>query len=229
MNASIITAANAIPVIAIDGPSASGKGTVAQLVASELGFHYLDSGALYRLVALATQQANIAWHDEIAVTACAKTLNISFAGEQVFLNNAEVSALIRSEAMGKGASEVAVHAPLRAALLAIQHNFRQPPGLVADGRDMGTVIFTDAILKVFLTASTEVRATRRYQQLLTKNLPASYADILRDLQQRDARDQGRTSAPLVIAADAILLETDNLSIAATVEIILNNYLQKMVK
>jgi cytidylate kinase len=216
-----------IPVIAIDGPSASGKGTVAQLVASELGFHYLDSGALYRLVALATQQQNIAWHDAIAVTACAKTLNIRFVDEEVFLNNIEVSALIRSEAMGKGASEVAVHAPLRTALLDLQHGFRQPPGLVGDGRDMGTVIFTDAVLKVFLTASTEVRATRRYQQLLTKNHPADYADILRDLQQRDARDQGRASAPLVMAADAILLETDNLSISAAVDIVLKNYRQKM--
>jgi cytidylate kinase len=220
---------SSIPVIAIDGPSASGKGTVAQLVASQLGFHYLDSGALYRLVALATQQQNIAWQDAEAVTACAKTLNIRFADEQVFLNNVEVSELIRSEDMGKGASQVAVHAPLRAALLEIQHNFRQAPGLVADGRDMATVVFTDAVLKVFLTATTEVRATRRYQQLLSKNQPADYADILRDLQQRDARDQGRASAPLVMAADAILVETDNLSILAAVEIILKNYRQKMVE
>lgn len=223
------TITSSIPVIAIDGPSASGKGTVAQLVASELGFHYLDSGALYRLVALATQQQNIAWQDASAVAACAKNLSIRFADEQIFLNNVEVSALIRSEAMGKGASEVAVHAPLRTALLDIQHDFRQSPGLVGDGRDMGTVIFNDAILKVFLTASTEVRATRRYQQLLAKNQPADYADILRDLQQRDARDQGRASAPLVMAADAILLETDNLSITAAVEIILKNYRQKMVE
>lgn len=221
------TISSTIPVIAIDGPSASGKGTVAQLVASELGFHYLDSGALYRLVALATQQQNIAWHDALAVTACAKTLSIRFQQEQVFLNNIEVSALIRSEAMGKGASQVAVHAPLRAALIDIQHDFRQKPGLVADGRDMGTVVFTDAVLKVFLTASTEVRATRRYQQLLAKSQPADYADILRDLQERDARDQGRASAPLVMAEDAMLLETDNLSISAAVDSILKNYQQKM--
>lgn len=216
-----------IPVIAIDGPSASGKGSVAQLVANQLGFHYLDSGALYRLVALATQQQHIDWQDALAVTACAKNLRIRFEQEQVFLNNVEVSDLIRSEAMGKGASQVAVHAPLRTALLEVQHNFRKAPGLVGDGRDIGTVIFTDAVLKVFLTASTEVRATRRYQQLLSKNQPASYADILHDLQERDARDQGRASAPLVMAADAILLETDNLSISAAVAIILKNYLQKM--
>jgi cytidylate kinase len=212
-----------IPVIAIDGPSASGKGSVAQLVASELGFHYLDSGALYRLVALASQQQNIAWHDALAVTACAKNLSIRFVEEQVFLNHVEVSALIRSEAMGKGASQVAVHATLRAALLDIQRDFRKSPGLVSDGRDMGTVVFTDAVLKIFLSASTEVRASRRYQQLLSKNQAADYTHILHDLQERDARDQSRASAPLIMADEAILLETDDLSISAAVEIILKNY------
>jgi cytidylate kinase len=217
-----------IPVIAIDGPSASGKGSVAQLVASELGFHYLDSGALYRLVALASQQQNIAWHDALAVTACAKNLSIRFVEEQVFLNHVEVSALIRSEAMGKGASQVAVHATLRAALLDIQRDFRKSPGLVSDGRDMGTVVFTDAVLKIFLTASTEVRASRRYQQLLSKNQAADYTHILHDLQERDARDQSRARAPLIMADEAILLETDDLSISAAVEIILKNYWQKMI-
>ena len=159
---------NNIPVIAIDGPSASGKGTVAQLVASRLGFHYLDSGALYSIVAWATQQRNIAWDDAIAVTECAKTLIIEFTNEQVFLNKTDISNEIRTEAIGKGASQVAVHAPLRAALLDMQHSFCQAPGLVADGRDMGTVVFPNALLKIFLTAKTETRAQRRYQQLLAK-------------------------------------------------------------
>ena len=220
---------NAIPVIAIDGPSASGKGTVAQLVATELGFHYLDSGALYRIVALATQQRNIAWNNASEVAECAKTLRIQFSGDQIYLNDTDVSDAIRSELMGKGASEVAVHAPLRSVLLNLQHSFRQPPGLVADGRDMGSVVFPDSLLKIFLTASTEVRAQRRLQQLLGKNQAADYGDILLDLQQRDARDQGRASAPLMMPVDAILLETDNLTISAAVSLILENYWHKMHK
>ena len=214
---------NSIPVIAIDGPSASGKGTVAQLVAAQLGFHYLDSGALYRIVAFAAQQKNIAWDNAAAVTECAKTLTIEFINEQVFLNNKDISNEIRTEAIGKGASQVAVHAPLRSALLDLQHGFCQAPGLVADGRDMGTVIFPNAQLKVFLTASTETRAKRRYQQLLSKNQPANYDDILQDLQERDARDKNRASAPLVMANDAILLETDNLTISQAVAHVLQNY------
>ncbi|NOT14801.1 MAG: (d)CMP kinase [Methylotenera sp.] len=216
-----------IPVIAIDGPSASGKGTVAQRVAEALGFHYLDSGALYRVVAFATYQRNIDWHDANAVAECAKILQINFKNERVLLNGSDISNEIRSEAMGKGASQVAVHAPLRAALVALQHRFRQPPGLLADGRDMGTVIFPDAMLKVFLTASTEVRAQRRYQQLLGKNESASYENILADLQERDARDKGRSSAPLVMADDAILLETDNLSISDAVNVVLTHFQHKI--
>ncbi len=220
---------NSIPVIAIDGPSASGKGTVAQLVAAQLGFHYLDSGALYRIVAFATQQKNIDWDDTKAVAECAKTLTIEFGNEKVFLNNQDITNEIRTEAIGKGASKVAIHAQLRAALLSLQHSFCRAPGLVADGRDMGTVIFPSAQLKVFLTASTEVRATRRYQQLLNKNQPANYGDILLDLQERDARDKNRASAPLVMANDAVLLETDNLSISEAVKDILQNYQHKIYK
>lgn len=214
---------NIIPVIAIDGPSASGKGTVAQLVADKLGFAYLDSGALYRVVAFATHQNNIAWDDANAVAECAKTLHIQFKNGQVYLNGNDISEEIRTEAMGKGASQVAVHAPLRTALVDLQHSFRQAPGLVADGRDMGTVIFPDAQLKIFLTALTETRAKRRYQQLLGKNQPANYENILLDLQERDARDKGRSSAPLVMAEDAILLETDHLSISAAVDFVLQKY------
>jgi len=220
------TAQNLIPVIAVDGPSASGKGTVAQLVAEALGFGYLDSGALYRVVAFAAKQKGIAWSNAEAVAACATTLDIQFKSEQVYLNGADISEAIRTEEMGKGASQVAVHAPLRAALVDLQHNFRRAPGLVADGRDMGTVIFPDAELKIFLTASTETRAERRYKQLKGKNLPANYENILHDLQERDARDKGRASAPLVMAQDSILLETDNLTIAEAVSFVLQSFEHK---
>jgi cytidylate kinase len=220
---------DAIPVIAIDGPSASGKGTVAQLVAEKLGFHYLDSGALYRIVAFAAKQKNIAWNDTLTVAECAKTLAIRFTKDQVFLNDQDISDEIRTEEMGKGASQVAVHAPLRAALLDLQHSFHQAPGLVADGRDMGTVVFPNAQLKIFLTASTEIRAKRRYDQLLGKNQPANYEKILQDLQERDARDKNRASAPLIKADDAILLEADNLSISEEIDIVLLNFQAKMCK
>jgi cytidylate kinase len=217
------TPAQRIPVITIDGPSASGKGTVAQLVADKLGFAYLDSGALYRVVAFAAQQNNIAWNDANAVAECAKTLNIKFKNDQILLNDHDISNEIRTELMGKGASQVAVHAPVRAALVDLQHSFHQAPGLVADGRDMGTVIFPFAPLKIFLTASTEIRAERRYKQLLGKNQPANYENILQDLLERDARDKGRASAPLVMAENAILLETDNLGITDAVNTVLNAY------
>ena len=220
---------DAIAVIAIDGPSASGKGAVAQLVAEKLGFHYLDSGALYRIVAFAAKQKNIAWNDALAVTECAKSLIIRFSNNQVFLNEYNISEDIRTEEMGKGASQVAVHAPLRAALLDLQHSFHRAPGLVADGRDMGTVVFPQAQLKIFLTASTEIRAKRRYAQLLGKNQPADYENILQDLQERDARDQNRASAPLVMAGDAILIEADNLTIPQEIDLILQKYQAKMCK
>jgi cytidylate kinase len=211
------------PVIAIDGPSASGKGTVAQLVAEKLGFHYLDSGALYRIVALAAFQQQIDWQDENAVANCAKGLDIQFKNGEVFLNGNNVSDAIRSEAMGKGASQVAVHSAVRAALIDLQHSFQQAPGLVGDGRDIGTVIFPEAVLKIFLTALAETRAQRRHAQLLGKHQPADYANILKDLQERDERDKNRSAAPLVMASDAILLETDNLSISEAVDFVLNHY------
>lgn len=214
---------SSIPVITIDGPSASGKGTVAQLVAQKLGFHYLDSGALYRIVALAAHQKDIPWVDEAAVAECANNLEIRFNHDQVMLNNQDVSELIRSEKMGKGASQVAVHPNVRAALVTLQHSFRKAPGLVADGRDMGTVIFPDAALKIFLTASTETRAVRRYKQLLGKNLQADYNEILLDLQERDARDKNRASAPLIMAEHGVLLETDNLDINEAVNFVLRHF------
>lgn len=212
-----------IPVIAIDGPSASGKGSVAQLVADKLGFHYLDSGALYRVVALACLQQGVDWQHSEAVTTLAISLNIAFNQDEVLLNNQNVEALIRREEIGKGASQVAVHADLRSALVDLQRDFCKPPGLVADGRDMGTMIFLDAKLKIFLTANTEVRAQRRYQQLLAKNQAADYQAILQDLLARDARDQGRASAPLKMAQDAILLNTDHLGIHEAVAFILQAF------
>ena len=155
---------SAAPVIAIDGPSASGKGTVAQLVAQKLGYHYLDSGALYRIVALAGLKQGIAWHDESALAGMAKDLDIRFENGEIFLNNENVSADVRTEQMSRGASEVAVHPEVRRALVDLQRSFRKAPGLVADGRDMGSVIFPDAETKIFLTASAEVRAERRYKK-----------------------------------------------------------------
>lgn len=223
MNKSLEHTTQTIPVITIDGPSASGKGTVAQLVADKLGFAYLDSGALYRVVAYAAKQHNISWDNAEAVAECAKTLHIKFANGQVYLDKQDISEEIRTEIMGKGASQVAVHAPVRAALIDLQHSFLKSPGLVADGRDMGTVIFPSAPLKIFLTASTEVRAQRRYQQLLGKNQPANYESILQDLQERDARDKGRVSAPLVMAEHAVLLETDHLGISDAVNVVLNAF------
>lgn len=210
-----------IPVIAIDGPSASGKGTVAQRVAKALGYHYLDSGALYRLIALAAKTRNISWQDAKALAGMASTLNISFQGEQILLNGQNVSDEVRSEEMGKGASEVAVHPELRAALLDLQHSFRQAPGLVADGRDMATVVFPDAMTKIYLTASAEVRAERRYKQLMQKGKYANLHDILHDLQQRDARDSQRSAAPLQQCKEARLLETSQLTIEEAVRFVLD--------
>ncbi len=215
-----------VPVIAIDGPSASGKGTVAQRVADQLGFHYLDSGALYRIVALAARQAGIAWQDGARLAALAPELQIRFDGDDIYLNGENVSDAVRSEEMSKGASEVAVHQPLRAALMDVQRAFRRAPGLVADGRDMGSVVFQDAATKVFLTASSAVRAERRYKQLIGKGNHANLAQILADIEARDARDMQRTSAPLKQCDDAMLLDTSTLGIEEAVNAVLQCYRQK---
>lgn len=214
---------NVIPVIAIDGPSASGKGTVAQLVAEKLGFHYLDSGALYRIVAFAAQQNNIAWSNAGALGKLAESLNIEFRQGEIYLDNALVTEAVRSEEMSRGASEVAVHPQVRDALFALQQSFRHLPGLVADGRDMASVVFSDAKLKIFLTASVEVRTERRYKQLIGKGLAADYAQILRDLQQRDLRDSQRSAAPLIQTPDAVLLDTTHRTIDQAVEFVLAAY------
>ena len=212
MNAAIATA----PVIAIDGPSASGKGTIAQGVAQALGYHYLDSGALYRLVALAAMSATTSLDDEAALAACARSLQASFENGEIFLRGERVTDAIRSEDCGKGASRVAALPEVRAALLARQRGFRAPPGLVADGRDMGTVVFPDALLKVFLTASAEARADRRYKQLKEKGIDANIHTLLRELRERDERDSARRTAPLQKAADARELDSTGLSIAEVV-------------
>jgi len=212
-----------IPVITIDGPSASGKGTVAQLVAQKLGFHYLDSGALYRIVAFAAYQHNIAWNQADALGKLTEKLNIQFSEGEIYLNGERITEAVRSEKMSRGASEVAVYPPVRDALLSLQRSFRQSPGLVGDGRDMGSVIFIDAQLKIFLTADVETRAERRYKQLIGKGLTADYNQILADLQLRDSRDRERSAAPLVQTADALLLDTTNRNIEQAVEFVLNAY------
>jgi cytidylate kinase len=212
-----------IPVIAIDGPSASGKGTVAQLVAQRLGFHYLDSGALYRIAALAAKQRGISWQNESALAAMAPSLNIHFENGRILLDGDDVSNAVRTEEMSRGASEVAVHPALRKVLVDLQRRFRQPPGLVADGRDMGSVIFPDAPTKIFLTASAEVRAERRYKQLMEKENRANLAAILQDLQLRDERDRQRAVAPLQQCESAMLLDTDHLTIEQAVQSVLDQY------
>jgi CMP/dCMP kinase len=214
------------PVIAIDGPSASGKGTVAQRVARQLGYHYLDSGALYRLVALAAKRVNISWQNASALALLTSELDIQFEAEKILLNGRDVSDEVRSEEMGKGASEVAVHPEVRAALMNLQHSFRKLPGLVADGRDMSTVVFPDAETKIYLTASAEIRAERRYKQLIEKGKRANLQDILHDLQQRDARDSQRSTAPLQQCQDAKLLETSQMSIDEAVRFVLDAVHQK---
>ena len=219
---------NLSPVIAIDGPTASGKGTVASLVAEKLGFHYLDSGALYRLVALASQNASIDPKNGPELGILAKKLVISFKNGQILLNSEDVTEAIRTEDIGLRASAIATHPEVRQALVGVQHGFRTAPGLVADGRDMASVIFPDAVLKVFLTATAQARAERRYKQLIAKGISAKLEDLLRDLQERDARDSSRGAAPLLVADGAIVLETSELSIDQAVKTVLNWYQSKIV-
>jgi 3-phosphoshikimate 1-carboxyvinyltransferase len=213
----------AAPVIAVDGPSASGKGTVARLVAQRLGFEFLDSGALYRLVALAAIQAGVDPGDEPQVAQIASHLDCRFEGEAIVLEGAIVTDAIRREDVSAAASRVAALPAVRAALLERQRAFRRPPGLVADGRDMGSVVFPDAMLKVFLTAAPEERAKRRHKQLMEKGIDATLADLLQDIGQRDARDAGRGIAPLVRCEDARLLDTTGLSVEQAVQQVLQWY------
>ncbi len=214
---------NSVPVIAIDGPSGAGKGTVSQLVARRLGWHFLDSGALYRLVAQAAKNHAITLDNVEALETLAAHLDVQFrvtddgSPVQVILEGEDVTASIRSEEIGNEASRVAALPGVRAALLERQRAFRTPPGLVADGRDMGTVVFPDAEVKIFLTASAEERAQRRYKQLKEKNSNVIFNDLLKEINERDKRDTERSVAPLRPAADAVTIDTTALAIEQVVE------------
>ena len=217
-----------IPVIAIDGPTASGKGTVAGLVAGKLAWHYLDSGAIYRVLALSALRQGVDLAEEASLAAMANTLDVSFSADRIWLAGEDVSLDARREETGNAASKIAALPQVRAALLARQRAFCTPPGLVSDGRDMGSVVFPQAFLKIFLTASAESRAERRYKQLIAKGLPANIADLLRDLQERDARDSTRAVAPLKPCEDAVVLDTTALSIDAAVQCVLSLVAQRGV-
>lgn len=224
---------NAAPVLTIDGPSGSGKGTVSRILAERLGWHLLDSGALYRLVALAAERHGVALNDEVALAALAAGLDVDFvvqggdtAADRVLLEGRDVGQALRTETCGNAASRLAVLPAVRAALLERQRAFRQLPGLVADGRDMGSVVFPDAKPKIFLTASPQCRAERRYKQLIEKGLitnqsGANISDLVAEIAERDARDSARSASPLRPAADAVVLDTSGLAIEAVVHQVLN--------
>ena len=220
---------NNIPVIAIDGPSASGKGTVAQLVSESLGFHYLDSGSLYRLVALKAIRVGTDLNNEEALEKIAQNLEVTFAGRRIQLGFEEVADLIRQEIYGNGASKVAAHPRLREALLDRQRAFRKDPGLVTDGRDMCSVVFPDATLKIFLTATPETRAKRRYKQLIKKGGSVNIATILEDIEARDRRDSIRSIAPLKQNKDSSFIDTTLLNITEVVNKILRQYSEIDIK
>ena len=220
--------AQRIPVICIDGPTASGKGTVAAEVAKRLGYHFLDSGAMYRITAYAALQAGLvidAAH-ETAIAQLAKSLPVRFDGGRVYLGNEDVTDAIRTEEAGMNASRVSALPSVRTALVDLQHGFQRLPGLVADGRDMGTVIFPDAPLKVFLTASAACRAERRYKQLISKGFQANIDDLRADLEARDARDSSRSVAPLKPAQDALVLDNSTLTIEQAVNQVMNWWLER---
>ncbi len=219
--------ASAIPVITIDGPTASGKGTVACRVAKVLGWHVLDSGALYRLTALACLNRGIGVHQVGQVADAAASLDVVFTGDEILMHGQDVTAAIRQETVGELASRVAALEPVRTALLGRQREFRQAPGLVADGRDMGTVVFPDAQLKVFLVASARARAERRYKQLIEKGFSANIDEISRDLEARDARDSQRLHAPLAPAQDALQLDSSTLDVDQTVNQVLDWYNERL--
>ncbi|HXF67252.1 MAG TPA: (d)CMP kinase [Burkholderiales bacterium] len=199
------------PVIAIDGPAASGKGTVARGVAAALGFHYLNSGALYRAVALAALERELDLEKESTLSDIALNLDVEFDGKTVRLEGRDVSEAILGENLGEVASRIAALPAVRRALLERQRAYRQPPGLVADGRDMGTVVFPDAALKIFLTASPEERARRRYNQLMEKGMSANMGALLRDIRARDERDSARAASPLQRSPEAVLLDTTRMT------------------
>ena len=209
-----------VPVIAIDGPSASGKGTVASEVARALGFHYLDSGALYRLATLAALRGKVDLDDEEALAKSTARMHVEFRPGSVWLDGEDVTEALRTEAVSAAASRVAARPAVRRALLDRQRGFRRPPGLVADGRDMGSVVFPEAPLKVFLTADVATRAERRHKQLMGKGMYAKIEDVVEELARRDERDMSRPVAPLRHYPDAVFLDTTGVSIDAAVQAIL---------
>jgi 3-phosphoshikimate 1-carboxyvinyltransferase len=211
-----------VPVLAIDGPSASGKGTVAARVAAALGWNYLDSGSLYRLVALAALRGGVGFDDEAALEPVARALPVRYEGGRILLDGDDVSDRIREEDCSIGASRVAVLPAVRAALLDRQRDFRHAPGLVAEGRDIGSVVFPDAASKFFLTASAAARAQRRYKQLIEKGSAAILHDLQNDLEERDARDAARSVAPLRQLPDAVLVDTTDMGIDEAVSFVLEN-------
>ncbi len=209
------------PVIAIDGPSASGKGTVAARVAAALGFHYLDSGALYRLVTLAAREAGIGADDEAALAKIAASMGVEFRGDRAWLDGRDVTEELRTEEVSAAASRVAARPAVRSALLARQRGFGRAPGLVADGRDMGSVVFPAADLKVFLTADVGTRAERRHKQLMEKGMYAKIEDVVEELRRRDERDRSRPVAPLKHYPDALFLDTTGITVDQAVGRILD--------
>ena len=211
----------AAPVIAIDGPSASGKGTVAALIARELGFHYLDSGALYRLVTLGALDAGVDLEDEAALARTAAGMDVHFAPGRVLLAGRDVTEALRTEPVSAATSRVAARPAVRQALLERQRAFRRAPGLVADGRDMGSIVFPEASLKVFLTADMRTRAERRYKQLMEKGMYAKMSDVVEELSRRDARDASRPVAPLRHYPDALFLDTSALDVDQAVRRVLD--------
>lgn len=218
-----MTETKAIDIITIDGPTASGKGTIASEVARVLGFHYLDSGALFRLSAYACLKKNVDLTDEATCAEVALGIAPVFKDSRIYLDHEDVTEAIREEKIGLAASRIAAMGRVRTAILALEKSFCKAPGLVADGRDMGTVVFPEAQLKVFLTASAEVRAQRRYKQLIQRGISANLADLTRDLQERDRRDRERAVAPTRPAADAIELDSSQMTIEETVACVLKWY------
>lgn len=201
-----------IPIITIDGPSGVGKGTIAKLLAKQLGFHFLDSGVLYRGTAYATKKAGLSSNEVAKIASLAKTLPIRFEGNKILLENEDITAIVRLEEIGNLASQIGVHIEVRKALDDLQHSFVKAPGLVADGRDMGTEIFPDASCKFFLIASAKVRAERRFKQLQAVGNHVNIADLLAEIEARDHRDQTRAVRPLRPAKDAVLIDTSTLTI-----------------
>ena len=204
-------------IITIDGPAGAGKGTISKLVSQNMGFHYLDSGAIYRVIAFEANQKGLATDQISQITELIDEINIQFIGDKIFLTDKDVSELIRAEDIGKFASEIAKNEEIRKNILEFQKSFFKPPGLVADGRDMGTVIFPKAKVKIFLTASIQERANRRYKQLILKEKDVNLTDLFQRIKLRDESDKNRKISPLKAANDAYLVKTDNLSIKQSYE------------